>query len=172
MLPYSAHKLRPKCIYYNGDDTCSVCLNNLHSHKAKKKRSAIRKLPCGHLFHSKCILQWEDISKEKTCPMCRHNYFFQIWHSVDPYENGKYRRTIFVTSKRNRLSIVCYNNRYHPSMYNFVLFEFRRYVRLCEKKYYLHYHNNLIIDASIFKQTKRLASDMMIGPNLNNYFKF
>jgi len=31
----------------------------------------IRKLPCKHIFHDKCILPWLDMNS--TCPNCRFN---------------------------------------------------------------------------------------------------
>lgn len=46
--------------------TCSICLNSI-----RKTRSTIE-LPCGHLYHKKCISSWEDRGNE-TCPLCRKN---------------------------------------------------------------------------------------------------
>jgi E3 ubiquitin-protein ligase RNF115/126 len=44
--------LEKKCII------CTIIFNNNYV-----------TLPCGHIFHSECILQW--ISKKQTCPVCR-----------------------------------------------------------------------------------------------------
>jgi len=42
------------------EEDCPICLNNL-------KNPA--HLPCGHAFHSDCILNW--IENKKSCPICR-----------------------------------------------------------------------------------------------------
>jgi hypothetical protein len=44
---------------YDTDD-CSICLDKL-----------VNKLimPCGHQFHTDCILDW--FKKNNTCPICR-----------------------------------------------------------------------------------------------------
>ena len=44
-------------------DECSICLESLSS-----PQMSIR-LPCNHIFHSKCILLWFE--KELICPNCR-----------------------------------------------------------------------------------------------------
>jgi hypothetical protein len=51
----------------NDDDTsCAVCCTDF------KPRMHVRRLPCGHLFCSKCITKW--VTKESaTCPTCRES---------------------------------------------------------------------------------------------------
>jgi hypothetical protein len=44
--------------------TCSICLNSI------RKTRSTQELPCGHLFHRKCIGEWEQTGNE-TCPLCR-----------------------------------------------------------------------------------------------------
>jgi len=44
---------------------CSVCSEGF------RKGEKIRKLPCKHIFHDKCIMPWLD--KNSTCPNCRFN---------------------------------------------------------------------------------------------------
>lgn len=46
--------------------TCSICLNSI------RKTRSTEELPCGHLYHKKCIGEWEDRGND-TCPMCRKN---------------------------------------------------------------------------------------------------
>lgn len=43
--------------------TCSVCLSEI-----KMEEETIL-IPCGHLYHSPCILSWFD--RNNTCPVCR-----------------------------------------------------------------------------------------------------
>ena len=46
------------------DKECVICCN------AFKPRRHVRRLPCGHLFCSKCIIKW--VTRESaTCPTCR-----------------------------------------------------------------------------------------------------
>ena len=42
---------------------CCICLSEI----AKGKETVL--LPCGHMFHWKCCLNW--LKKNNTCPMCR-----------------------------------------------------------------------------------------------------
>lgn len=46
--------------------SCSICLNSI------RKTRSTTELPCGHLYHKKCINSWEDRGNE-TCPLCRKN---------------------------------------------------------------------------------------------------
>lgn len=43
---------------------CSVCFDEF-----KLRETDVRKLPCNHLFHEKCIFPWLRING--TCPVCR-----------------------------------------------------------------------------------------------------
>lgn len=55
-----------KSIVRGKDDcaTCAICLDTF------RPRKHVRRLPCGHLFCSKCIQQW--VSKHNAaCPTCR-----------------------------------------------------------------------------------------------------
>ncbi|ORY04741.1 hypothetical protein K493DRAFT_311280, partial [Basidiobolus meristosporus CBS 931.73] len=47
------------------DDTCAICLEQLSDHH----HYVIRQLPCGHMYHQKCIFSWLDITN--ACPLCR-----------------------------------------------------------------------------------------------------
>jgi hypothetical protein len=46
---------------------CSVCYESF------KKGCKIRKLPCKHIFHDKCIMPW--LETNSTCPNCRFDLF-------------------------------------------------------------------------------------------------
>lgn len=39
---------------------CSICLEDM--------KLNLEALPCGHLFHKKCIQTWSN--KKKVCPIC------------------------------------------------------------------------------------------------------
>ncbi|KAL5798811.1 hypothetical protein ACOSQ2_003631 [Xanthoceras sorbifolium] len=45
---------------------CSICLEE---EKELEAESLVTRMPCKHVFHSKCITQWLKISH--YCPMCR-----------------------------------------------------------------------------------------------------
>lgn len=45
---------------------CSICLENFCAD------SEIVQLPCGHLYHETCILEW--LKAKFTCPFCRKEY--------------------------------------------------------------------------------------------------
>lgn len=51
------------------DARCSICLDGYSS------MSKMRKLRCGHIFHLHCLYSWL-IENKDTCPVCRHNAFW------------------------------------------------------------------------------------------------
>lgn len=50
--------------YVPSDKTCSICLCDMESSEVKIK------LPCGHVYHSKCMRKW----KRKICPVDRKTF--------------------------------------------------------------------------------------------------
>ncbi|KAJ4708525.1 RING/U-box superfamily protein [Melia azedarach] len=46
-----------------GDGVCSVCMEDFQPAFPGKQ------VPCGHVFHAKCIATW--ISRCDSCPLCR-----------------------------------------------------------------------------------------------------
>jgi hypothetical protein len=52
------------------ESTCSVCMSQF------KINEGIRKLPCNHYFHKKCIDQWFIRGQCSSCPECRSESFF------------------------------------------------------------------------------------------------
>ena len=48
----------------NDCTACSICLTSF------KPRMYVRRLPCGHLFCSKCIMKWTS-KHNAVCPTCR-----------------------------------------------------------------------------------------------------
>lgn len=61
---------KPKPVATNGDitiivdDLCAVCIDEI--------KDSVRKLPCGHIFHSQCIEQWLT-THHASCPMCKRH---------------------------------------------------------------------------------------------------
>ena len=45
---------------------CAICID------AFVPRQLLRKLPCAHLFHDKCITEWISTG-DPRCPICRYN---------------------------------------------------------------------------------------------------
>lgn len=66
------------------DEQCSICLSKLEG--------ACKTLPCGHVFHRRCILQWKRTGHH-TCPYCREPF-------TEPQPN--YRITITVENVNNQ----------------------------------------------------------------------
>ena len=50
---------------HNTCNNCVICLNGMNHD--------IIMLKCDHIFHSKCILDWNVYGNGKTCPICRKN---------------------------------------------------------------------------------------------------
>lgn len=52
-----------RCEHSNSGDKCPVCLENM------LMGSQLIRLPCSHIFHDNCILQW--LKTGHMCPLCR-----------------------------------------------------------------------------------------------------
>lgn len=46
-------------------ECCAMCLEDM------EKSCECTKLPCGHIFHSKCLSNLRDSNINNTCPLCR-----------------------------------------------------------------------------------------------------
>ena len=53
-----------RCFLHKEGDQCSICMTNMPR--------GTRQLPCGHVFHTRCIDRWKRSSR--TCPMCREPF--------------------------------------------------------------------------------------------------
>lgn len=159
LLPFSIHKIRKKCVFYTGDQKCSICLNLLNK---TAKNKVVMRLPCGHLFHCLCIKKWEH--NQHTCPLCRYSFFFNSYHAVDPWINNKYHRC---QSDRGSIREIDrnvfypYNCRYHRSYFNLVLYELRSFLR----------HKVVIMDKNAFEHAEYKVDRLMRGRKKNIYFK-
>ena len=76
----------------NDDEQCSICLSKLDG--------ACKTLPCGHVFHRRCILQWKRTGHH-TCPYCREPF-------TAPPPN--YRVTITVENMNNQATFTHVSN--------------------------------------------------------------
>lgn len=64
----------PKKIYNN--DACQICLEEF------TENTEVAMLPCGHIFHVKCISEW--FSQKYECPLCRfRTNWFKIINLTD-----------------------------------------------------------------------------------------
>lgn len=57
--------------------TCSICLQTLRRQESSRKRSALVSLPCAHVHHKMCLLEW--LLRKPECPVCRLQL---TWHNT------------------------------------------------------------------------------------------
>jgi len=50
-------------------DQCAICLNSLKTEQVQDPNEKLYRTPCGHTFHSECLLEWSE--KKLVCPYCR-----------------------------------------------------------------------------------------------------
>lgn len=50
------------------EDECAICLDDF------EEGMRLRKLPCGHVFHSTCVARWL-IERHAVCPLCKMDLF-------------------------------------------------------------------------------------------------
>ena len=59
-----------------GEAVCTICLEEF------RQGCEVRKLPCKHLFHARCIEDWLGAQGGlPNCPMCKRNPFETLMHS-------------------------------------------------------------------------------------------
>jgi len=64
------------------NELCSICLGNFDNNNFI--------MPCGHHFHSECILSW--FNKKTDCPLCRQPFKWTRQENMkvtNKYKNGK-----------------------------------------------------------------------------------
>ena len=61
---------------------CPICLDS-----CCEKNSLT--LPCGHCFHTGCILEWFD--KQMTCPVCRRKFKWVVNKKKKRRRRNRYR---------------------------------------------------------------------------------
>ena len=71
----------PQLYLEDDEKICSICCEELGNSINDEDISTLVKLECGHYYHSKCIEQWYNTSKNKDCPMCKkdikiEDYYF------------------------------------------------------------------------------------------------
>ena len=56
----------------NIDQECYICLEN-----CIEKGEKLKVLPCSHIFHTECLLEWynQKLIKEYNCPVCKKKIF-------------------------------------------------------------------------------------------------
>ena len=65
-------------------ETCSICLNCI------RPTRSTRRLPCTHMYHAKCLSNWETTGCN-TCPMCRRQF-----ESTVPVKKALFKITITI----------------------------------------------------------------------------
>jgi hypothetical protein len=55
---------------YSLPRTCAICMERFHDDYDDDSDVKVSTMPCGHIFHYNCILQW--LQKGHVCPLCRH----------------------------------------------------------------------------------------------------
>eukprot|EP00934_Nitzschia_sp_Nitz4_P003783 Nitzschia sp. Nitz4//scaffold15_size197535//132603//134631//NITZ4_001593-RA/size197535-augustus-gene-0.228-mRNA-1//-1//CDS//3329537760//3773//frame0 len=50
------------------DEECVICLDDF------EEDTRLRKLPCGHVFHSTCISRWL-VERSAVCPLCKYDLY-------------------------------------------------------------------------------------------------
>ncbi|KAL7134283.1 hypothetical protein ABFS83_11G016300 [Erythranthe nasuta] len=73
--------------HVRAESTCAVCKERFES------GTRVKKLPCGHLYHSECIGPW--LEQRSSCPVCRQKVTCQqkvngsikrrLWSSLWPF---------------------------------------------------------------------------------------
>lgn len=69
-LEEEAHELG-RVLYrrrHKGDESCGVCFETA-------KGRSMEVTPCGHFFHTKCLVPWKNVKMRDTCPSCRGDMF-------------------------------------------------------------------------------------------------
>ena len=83
----------------DSNEVCSICRSTL-SDVELSIHETVRRIPCGHLFHEKCIYKWFERSQD--CPLCRKNILI---------EQGKKAKEIesigIFTLRTTRVSTTC-----------------------------------------------------------------
>ncbi|CAN1150222.1 E3 ubiquitin-protein ligase SGR9, amyloplastic [Linum perenne] len=57
---------------FDGDDCCTICLEEMNSCSSDAAGRRVIRLECKHFFHESCFVPW--IRNSNCCPLCR----FQI----------------------------------------------------------------------------------------------
>lgn len=87
------------CSASSSTEVCSICRSTL-SDVELSIHETVRRIPCGHLFHEKCIYKWFERSQD--CPLCRKNILI---------EQGKKAKEIesigIFTLRTTRVSTTC-----------------------------------------------------------------
>lgn len=68
---------------------CIICLSNARPHNHHR---FMKRLPCGHTFHPRCIDRW--LNTRITCPLCRIPCY-------DPVNYLPLRRTFLFTAEND-----------------------------------------------------------------------
>nr|CDS33652.1 RING finger protein 145 [Hymenolepis microstoma] len=78
-------------------DHCAICYESMTTSDTKKTL-------CGHLFHTKCLVQW--IRRRPICPMCNSNIFSSAFKRFAPLVGGAVHRFVLPPIANQRCSLI------------------------------------------------------------------
>jgi E3 ubiquitin-protein ligase synoviolin len=67
----------------NSDRVCIICREEMSTETAQLNDKP-KKLPCGHIFHLKCLKNW--LERQQTCPTCRQSVFQPTFETIPPIQ--------------------------------------------------------------------------------------
>jgi hypothetical protein len=81
------------------DETCAVCQDALDGARGRE----LRRLPCGHPFHSACLAPW--LERSNTCPTCRFSPAVAPSPTPDVENRRTSRSTAWATRRSSSLDL-------------------------------------------------------------------
>ena len=76
----------------NPDTCCAICLKAFEKPNGTTRKKYVKRLKCGHVFHTTCIDRW--IARAPNCPCCREELH------ADPHCVIEYIDMILVDRRR------------------------------------------------------------------------
>lgn len=91
---------RPNFENHINQPTCAICLDDFATPTADSPGSAVRQLPCHHIFHPDCV---DNFLRENSslCPMCKHSAL-PVGYCPRNITNAMVRRERIIRRMRER----------------------------------------------------------------------
>jgi hypothetical protein len=91
------------------ETSCAVCLSDFEEH------NMLRRLPCGHSFHSGCVDKW--LKHNKVCPLCVQDVEVLTQQQEEQRMSQKSTSTSCCQRVRASLATHCSQMRIRPSLF-------------------------------------------------------